>query len=453
MAGDRLNKVNELLRREISLILQSEVNDPRIRNIIIKDIELSRDLKTAKLLCDIGVFETEKAQVLKGLRGAAGFIRKELAGRIKMKFIPRLYFSEAAGQPEKDPNIKQIFAKIENERKAGRSGGAFPYPHGGTSAMDSVISVIRDYPVFLISSHINPEGDSVGSQVALYHILKKLGKKACMVNADPPPNNLYFLKGAEEIKQVLPDELDDFVHFILDCPVPERIGSIKDKAGSPLLTVNIDHHVSNSGFGDINWVDGTYSCVGEMIFELSGALPVEPALEILEPVYSAIVTDTGMFNYSNTSARTHFMTAKLIEKGVRPEYIYKNIFESRRKEEILLLSKVLSSLRLTGQGKVASISLTERMIRDSGGGDIPTDDFINFPRSIASVKIAVFFKQHLKKPGLINVSFRSDGDVDVNRLASSFGGGGHECAAGCRIEGEIENVRDIVLKKVEESLS
>lgn len=316
-------------------------------------------------------------------------------------------------------------------------------------SMEEVALFIKENDGFTITAHVNPEGDSVGSQIALYLLLKKLGKRACMINHDRVPENLSFLKASKDISsaEAMPEGKNVIV---LDCPVMERIGDVKGCLGNDIYIVNIDHHISNTEFGDINWVDPSVSSAGEMIYLLAGELHVAIDADIAEAIYTAIVVDTGRFSYSNTTARTHAITASLMECGASPSRIYQNIFENKDPLEIRLLASVLSTLKLEDKGKVAHITISPDIYPDDI--EVSTENLVNYARSIKGVEVAVFFKVRPGAQGTVNVSFRSKGFVDVNELASKFGGGGHPAAAGCTVEGELSYVKDRVLKTISEAL-
>jgi len=171
--------------------------------------------------------------------------------------------------------------------------------------MNQVIETLKDKNNFLITAHINPEGDSVGSQIAMYYLLKSLDKKAVIVNHDEVPDNLRFLKGAELFAKEIPEDFQPEAVIVLDCPVKERSGRVAKYIAEGDVIINIDHHISNEFFGDVNWVESRTSSVGEMIFCLFREMNLKLQNEVKEAVYTAIVTYTGMFNYSNTTNETH----------------------------------------------------------------------------------------------------------------------------------------------------
>jgi len=215
--------------------------------------------------------------------------------------------------------------------------------------------------------------------------------------------------------------------------------------------INIDHHVSNENFGRYNWVDTGRSSVGEMVFELFKAFKLKVDYDDAVAMYVAIMTDTGSFKYTNTTARTHRVTAELIEAGVRPYDIYGRIYETSSLQDTSLLGEALQTLKVSDDGKIAWLWVTKEMLKKTKASLEGTEGIINFARSIEGSEIAILFRE-TGTENRIKVSFRSKGNVDVNKLAGSFGGGGHATASGCTVFGKIEEVEKKVLDKAQEIL-
>ncbi|MFH1552398.1 MAG: bifunctional oligoribonuclease/PAP phosphatase NrnA [Candidatus Omnitrophota bacterium] len=319
-------------------------------------------------------------------------------------------------------------------------------------SMDKVVKAFKERDNFLITAHVNPEGDSIGSQLAVYRILQKLGKKAVMVNHDEVPDNLKFLPGAELIVRKIPRDFQTDTVIILDCPVKERIGNTSRRLSGDKFIVNIDHHVSNEFFGDVNWVESKTSSVGEMLFHAAKKLGMKIEKDMAMAIYTAIVTDTGIFNYDNTSRATHEIAGELIARGVSPRKIHAEIFEKKSVPEVKLLGKALTTLKIEASGALAHMSLTRKMYAEEGVDRVSTDEFISFLRSIKGVEVAVFFKEDCNAPEKINVSFRSSEKVNVNAIASHFGGGGHERASGCVLKCDLDQAREKVLAEATKAI-
>lgn len=319
-------------------------------------------------------------------------------------------------------------------------------------SLASVINVIKKYNKFLITSHINVEADALGSELAFRELIKKMGKTPICINSERVPVYYEFLPGIEHIRTDLKRFEDFDVAIVLDCPSIERTGKVKKILKKAKITVNIDHHISNNNFGDINWVRPEASSVGEMIYTLYKKMGLEISRRTALYIYIAILTDTGSFNYSNTSGVTHEIASDLLGYGLHPQDISNVIYENKNIRDIKLLGRVISTLKTEKNGKVAYMICTKAMTRKAKSDISATENFINLARSIKGVDIAVFIKQDAKKEKLYNVSFRSKGDADVNKVASFFGGGGHKNASGCIIKGTLQEVKKKVLSKAKEIL-
>ena len=312
----------------------------------------------------------------------------------------------------------------------------------------AVKTAIKKNSKFLISSHINPEGDSIGSQIAMASLLKKLGKEAVILNESPTPHFLQFLPGAENILKEISVDLHFQAAIILDCPDLTRIGNISRYIEKDTVLINIDHHVSNINFGKYNWVDLEVSSIGEMIFDLYKAFKAGIEYDEAMAMYVSIMTDTGSFRYTNTSSKTHKIAAKLIDIGIKPYEIYGKIYETSSIQDMNLLGEALRTLKVTPDGKVAWLWVTKEALKNTKASLEGTEGIINFARSIEGVDIAILFRE-TGTEDRIKVSFRSKGRVDVNKLASFFNGGGHVTASGCTVFGKMEEVEKKVLEKAQ----
>jgi phosphoesterase RecJ-like protein len=305
----------------------------------------------------------------------------------------------------------------------------------------------------LITAHVNLEGDSIGSQLAMKELMIGLGKEVLILDDDTVPDHYRFLPKADEISNDLESKFEFDVAIVLDCPTLKRTGRVADiiKARNKPV-VNIDHHISNESFGCVNWVDSNASSAGEMVFKLFKEMDVPLTKEGALCLYIAILTDTGSFNYDNTSRITHEIAGELLGYGLEPALVSETVYERRSLSDIKLLGLVLSTITMSPSGEIAYLEITKDMLRKTGADITKSEGMINYPRSIDKVKIAILFKDDLKSQGMINISFRSKGDVDVNKIASSFGGGGHAKAAGCCVKGNLAEVKRMVLAKAEEAL-
>ena len=307
--------------------------------------------------------------------------------------------------------------------------------------LSQVVELIDKNSRFVITSHIRPDGDGLGSGLALYWMLRSLNKEPTVILRDRVPPAYTVLPGSNLVS-VQPDisEIYDAA-FVIEC-------SDVDRPGLPGLrnqfVVNIDHHSTTQPFGDINWVDSTAAAVGEMIYNLCKALGVEVTKEIAECVYTALLTDTGSFHFSNTTERTLKIASELVRRGVEPARISQAIFYSHPFAKIRLLGMVLSTIERDESGQLAWIRLDRAMMYEAGATDEDSDGIVNHALSINDVNAVAFFKE--LTPGVYRVSLRSKGKNNVAKVAESFGGGGHRNAAGCRIDGGYEDVKRRVIE-------
>jgi len=316
--------------------------------------------------------------------------------------------------------------------------------------MQAIIKAINKYRKFLITAHINLEGDSLGSQLAMKQLLDSLGKTSVIVDSDPVPEHYKFLPAASGVSNKIDKNLDFEAALILDCPTMKRIGRVRDLITKDKFVINIDHHISNEKFGHVNWVEPNASSAGEMVYKLFKEMDVGLTKETALSLYIAILTDTGSFNYDNTSRVTHEIAGELLGYGLDPARVSEDVYERKSIGDIKFLGLVLSTLKLNKSQDVAYLEVTKSMMKETGAEAAKAEGFVNYARSINNVKVAVIFRE--EAGGKINVSFRSKGEVDVNKIASAFGGGGHVRASGCVIEGTLAQAQKKVLTKIEETL-
>lgn len=310
-----------------------------------------------------------------------------------------------------------------------------------------IIEVLRNNDFFLVTSHLNPDGDAIGSQLALASLLEEMGKRAVIIDEDPVPDRFRFLSQSDRITVISSSLLrtEDFpqVSLVLDCSDLGRAGKVQRLVKETNLIVNIDHHISNDKFGDINLIDEEASAVGEQIFALIESLGYPVGKERAVSLYTAILTDTGSFQYVNTTPKTHQIAACLLREGINPSLIAEKLYRASSFSQQKLLGLALATLERSSDGSIAWFWLTRDMYRQSQSSSKDTDGFIDCIQSIEGVKLALSFRE--MEDNKVKVSFRSKGEIDAASLASHFGGGGHRGAAGCRIEGSIQEVEKRVL--------
>ncbi len=315
-------------------------------------------------------------------------------------------------------------------------------------SIDKIIDTLKNKESFMLTTHMNPEGDAIGSTLALALALSSLGKKVTVNTADPVPRILKFLPSSNMVQQVKTvNERFDAV-IVLDCGDLERVGFLrKDNIPSDIL-INIDHHKTNLGFGTINLVEEAVASA-DMVYTIIKKMGIPVTTDIAVCIYTAIMTETGSFRYTNTTDHTLRVAGEMISYGADPAVIADNVYNRNSVGRINLLGLVLSTLKFSGDGKIAWVVVLEEMFKETGTTKEDTEDLINYPRSIDGVEVAVLFRQSGNDWKL---SFRSNGKVDVALVSLEFGGGGHSMAAGCFLKGSLDEVLERVIGKVAEAV-
>jgi len=305
----------------------------------------------------------------------------------------------------------------------------------------------------VVCSHVRPDGDALGSCLALALALERLGREVRVLSEDGVPENLGFIHRAEELVKRPSGKVEADVVFALDTATRDRLGPmvIEAIAAVPLL-VNIDHHISNKGYGDLFYVDGRSPATAQIIFEFlrSEGLPLDRG--IAEALYTGISTDTGSFQYGSTTSATYRAAAELVDLGVEVGELNRRIYQSQPLRRVKLLCELLNVLRLTADGRCASWSLSREMAQRVDSRAEDTENLIDHIRGIEGVVVAAFFEE--LNDGRVRLSLRSkDPRIDVSALCQKFGGGGHRMAAGARLPGPLTAAEEKVLSAIHEALA
>lgn len=311
------------------------------------------------------------------------------------------------------------------------------------TALARIRAAILSRQRFLISSHARPDGDSIGSQLAMACALRSLGKSVRIVNRDPAPPPLQPFPGVDTIEIAEAVEGDFDAAIVLECASPSRTGV---SGLERYEIINIDHHQGNTMFGAINWFDEAAAACGEMVFDVVEALGVSLTPEIATHIYVAILTDTGGFHYSHISPRTFEICRRTTEAGANPQKVARLVYDSSTLGRLRLMGAVLSRLELEAEGRLALVQIGQQMLRDTGGSLEDSEGLINLALTVKEIEAVAFFKQ--AEADVYRVSMRSKGDVDVGAVAKHFGGGGHKNAAGCTLQGRYDDIRALVLERM-----
>src|SRR5689334_18509140 len=315
------------------------------------------------------------------------------------------------------------------------------------AVIQQIIDAIRQRRRFVVTSHSRPDGDSIGSEMAMAYALRALGKEVLVVNRDPAPAPLKAFPGVADI------EITDRVDGTYDAAIVMECGDLARTGVAGLdrfFVINIDHHPGNTGYGQLRWFDPSAAACGEMVFALVKALGVPLTPEIATHVYLAILTDTGSFHYSSISPRTFEICRETLEAGVDPVLVARNVYDSNNMGRLKLFGAVLSSMQIDATGRIAIVYLDHEMARAAGGTYEDTEGLINLPLTVKEILAVVFFKQI--EGDEYRVSMRSKGDIDIGAVAKEFSGGGHKNAAGCTVEGPIDALQKTFLKKIEAAI-
>ncbi len=310
--------------------------------------------------------------------------------------------------------------------------------------LQRIVEAIRGRQRFVVSSHARPDGDSIGSQLAMAYALVALGKDVQVVNRDAAAPPLMAFPGVPTI--TIADRVDgEFdAAMIMECGDLARTGV----AGlGRFFVINIDHHPGNTGYGQANWFDPRAAACAEMVFDLIRALGVPLSPDIATHIYLAILTDTGSFHYSSISPRTFDICRETLQAGVNPVLVARQVFDSNSLGRLKLYGSVLSGMQIDATGHVAVLYLDHQMAREAGAAYDDTEGLINLPLTVKEIQAAVFFKQ--VEGGEYRVSLRSKGDIDIGAVAKAFGGGGHKNAAGCTATGAIDALQKLFVERIE----
>lgn len=314
--------------------------------------------------------------------------------------------------------------------------------------LDPIVATIRQANRILVVTHVHPDGDALGSQLGLGAILTGIGKQVVLYSEDQVSHLYDFLPGSDRLVTELPAVEEFDCGIALDCGDEFRLGKGREHLLGLHPFVVIDHHAGHREFGDLRWVDLHRASTGELVYDLAQALGAEIPAPAAYCLYAAIVSDTGSFKYSSTTAETFQVARELVLKGVKPSEVAAKLFDNFSVHRLHLMKMVLDSLKLYAGNRIAIIDASSEVFLQTGATLADAENFINLPRAINTVRVAVFLKEREK--GLISVSLRSKGtDCDVGEVAAKFGGGGHRNAAGFRLtETSIAAVREQLLAEL-----
>lgn len=318
----------------------------------------------------------------------------------------------------------------------------------------NILDLINQNNRFVLFNHVNPDGDAIGSQLALYIALENSGKNVYMFSAEKIGDEYAFLPCSEKIKTTLPDDFESSIAIVVDSANADRLskdGSIDLKRFK--ATINIDHHISNTKYGTINWIVPERSSAGELVYLLIKESGWEINKEIATCLYTAIFSDTGGFRHGNTTSEALRYAAELVLAGANPHYIARKVYGSYKKERFLLLGKSLKTLKTFFNGRLAIMWIYKDFHDELGTTLADADEFVEYPRAIKGVQISCLFKE-IEKNSMVRANLRSSNpEYNVNKIALKFGGGGHTEAAAFNIGGTREEIENKVINAIRDELS
>jgi len=320
--------------------------------------------------------------------------------------------------------------------------------------MNQIIRQLNKSKNVLVVSHANPDGDAIGSLIAMGLCLKAMGKKTTLYNESPIPALYRFLPSVESVVGHISNQNYDTA-VILDCGDWQRIGEAVSKVRQIPVIVNIDHHTTNTGFGDLQLIDTSACATAEIVYRLIKRLFVSIDDTIASSIYTAILTDTGSFRFSNTNKAAFAICEEMVASGVDPYKIAQHVYGTYSLARIKLLNRALESIEISYNGKLSIMTLTQDMFHETRTQPEDVDGLINYAKRIEDVKVAALIQEHQNGDGesrafnTYHVSLRSGGTVDVAEIASLFGGGGHSSAAGFNIESTLSDIKSRILNLAE----
>ncbi|MBF0406193.1 MAG: bifunctional oligoribonuclease/PAP phosphatase NrnA [Candidatus Riflebacteria bacterium] len=322
---------------------------------------------------------------------------------------------------------------------------------GFENECSQIREILNSSASVLSIAHPFSDGDALGSQLALHYFCKSHGKVSVPLNFDPLPPQLCWYKGVSELQNSIPEDQMFDVLFLMETTELDRIGDRKRFLKNARRVVHIDHHLNVSGQGGTNIVDISASSASEILFIiLAGMSEKELPLEVLNAVYLGVMTDTGNFRFPCTSRRTHEIAGYLIEKGVDHSYIYKQVYETSTFTRLKLHGTVMARSKLHEGGKIISSVLYQKDFDDIGASEVDADGSVATITVVAGTEVSAFFRE--RSDGEVKISLRSAGKIDVQRILSVFGGGGHKLAAGGSIKGTVSDVEKLILSEIAKNL-
>jgi len=418
----RIRRVNEAVKQVLSEAIPS-LKDPRIGFVTVTTVETTTDLDHAKVWVSVFGGENQRKKTLEALDGAAGVLQGRIGKELGLRRTPRLEFVYDRAV-EQGVRMTRLIDELAPPTET-----TMP-----SSDIDAVVEALRAGDRFVVTSHDNPDGDALGSLLAMHLALVSLGKDSVMVlgGEQPLPGEFGFLRLEEQgLLRAAPDDVSDRVLVAVDCAQESRIVE-PTLLGSSTTTLNIDHHHDNTRFGDVDLVVEDASSTAEVLADVFDGLGVTRTPELAEALYTAVVTDTGRFQYSNTSPKALRLAADLVEDGADVGKVFVEVYESTPFPKLRLLARALEHATELAGGRVVVSELRREDFEAAGADEPYSEGVIDHLRAVDGAELVALVRELPEgAPARRKGSLRSHPDgVDVSVIARSFGGGGHRRAAG-----------------------
>lgn len=437
----RAQRVGELIRHEIAGLLTKGLKDPRIGFVSVMDVEMSKDLHYATVNVSLYGSEKERKSSLIALQNSAGWIRREVGKHVRLRFTPEIRF-RTDGTLDQVYALEKVFDEIHEDRRRQ------PMIRVDLPALAAELKATNS---FLITSHVSPDGDAVGSVLALKFLLEALGKtQVTCALADPVPAIYADLPGARSIAGPAFECPKVDLVIVVDVARMNRIGAIADWIGENQKVAVIDHHLEEHPEAVLGFIDATYAATGEIIADLFEEAGVALTPNAAHCAYVAQITDTGGYRYSNTNARSHRIAARLHEVAIDHAEICSDVFDMFSRPKIHLMKTVLDRMELCCDGRVATSYVTQADIDEVGGKKEDLNGLVNYLRNIDGVLVGILFTG--VEDGTTKASVRSARTFNAAAFLKEFGGGGHAAAAGVTLEGDVDEARTRLLTRLEKLL-
>jgi phosphoesterase RecJ-like protein len=438
----RSSRVGELLREEIAKLISRGLKDPRIGFVSVMEVRMSPDLHYANVYVSLFGSESERKSSLVALRNSAGWIRREVGQFLRMRYTPEIRFFP----DETLDNVYHLEEVLEEIHTVQRQSPMLAL------TLEQVVEELRSAESLLLTTHVNPDGDAVGSLLGLWHMLRAMGKtRTAMAMQDAAPRTYAMLPG---LKRILNEEADrptfDTV-VIVDCSTFERIGAIADWIGPSTKVIVIDHHRDPGPPGTMGHIDPTQAATGELLMDLYDAAGVEISAEAALCLYVAQITDTGGFRFSNTTVTSLEKAARLVGTGIDVASVNNQVFNVQSRGNFALTGRMIAHASFPVNGILGESWLSAEDFREAEATGADTEGIINVLKHVEGVRVAALFTA--SDADTCKLSLRSDGTFDCAAFLRAHGGGGHVPAAGATFREPLETTREKIIRALEEQLS